>query len=113
MLAFFYSFSGNVSGEHWAVPGTRLNTHIGSMKKGCVTLGQVAARASHLDVACTRCERRGRYSLSKLVASHGEDFPLPDLAARISDCPKKDASVWERCDVYYPGLRTMKEGGEP
>jgi hypothetical protein len=59
-------------------------------KHGTVTLGEVAARASHIEVACTRCERRGRYRLSRLIATLGEDFPMTDLGAQIADCPKRN-----------------------
>ncbi|CAB3758692.1 hypothetical protein LMG29542_03406 [Paraburkholderia humisilvae] len=79
------------------------------MAKGSVTLGEVATRASHIEVACTRCERRGRYRLARLVASYGEDFPMTDLGAEIADCPKRHAAITERCDVYFPGLRKIMD----
>jgi hypothetical protein len=77
------------------------------MANGSVTLGAVAARASHIELACSRCERRGRYRLSRLVALFGEEFPMPDLGGQIADCPKKNQTVWDRCDFYYPGLGTI------
>lgn len=82
------------------------------MANGSVTLGEAAARASRIEVACSRCDRRGCYRLTKLIASHGEDFRMTDLGAQIADCPKRNASVGERCDVYFPGLRTIMGGGE-
>ncbi|OYD64866.1 UNVERIFIED_ORG: hypothetical protein BDU10_7487 [Burkholderia sp. CF145] len=83
------------------------------MKKGSITLGEVAARTSHINVACSRCERRGRYRLAKLIASLGEDFAVTDLGAHISDCSKWNAPAWERCDVYYPGLRDSMGDDKP
>ncbi|MEP9326717.1 hypothetical protein PPMP20_26835 [Paraburkholderia phymatum] len=83
------------------------------MTKGSVTLGDVAARTTHINIACSRCERRGHYRLSKLVATLGEDFPVTSLAGQISDCPKQDAPTWEKCDVFYPGLRAIMDGGKP
>jgi hypothetical protein len=82
------------------------------MTKGSVTLGEVAARVSHIEVACSRCERRGRYRLTKLVVSFGEDFPMTDLGAELADCPRRYAAVTERCDMYYPGLRNIMGGDE-
>lgn len=35
------------------------------------SLGEIAARTSMLAVACTRCERRGRYQLDNLIAQYG------------------------------------------
>jgi len=83
------------------------------MANGSITRGEVAARASRIALACSRCERRGQYSLARLVASLGETFPLTDLAARLSDCPKKADAAWDRCDFYYPGLREIMVGDEP
>jgi len=83
------------------------------MANGSVTLGEVSARAGHIEVACSRCERHGRYSLRKLVDSLGEEFPLTNLGSRISDCPKKNAAVWERCDIYYPGLGAIMTDDKP
>lgn len=74
------------------------------MANGSVTLGDVAARSNRIDVACSRCDRRGQYSLSRFVGKLGEDFPMTDLAAHIADCPKRNGPAWERCDIYYPGL---------
>ncbi|MGF6986531.1 hypothetical protein QFZ99_006072 [Paraburkholderia atlantica] len=82
------------------------------MKKGSVRLGDVAARATHLEVACTRCERRGRYRPSKLVASLGEDFPITDLGREITDCTRRNATSAEvRCDVYFPDLPKIMNAG--
>lgn len=80
--------------------------------QGSVTIGEVAARASHIEVACTRCERRGRYRLTRLIAAHGEDFRVTDLGAELAACPRRGAFVGERCDVYFPGLLKIMSDGE-
>lgn len=49
------------------------------MTNGSMDLGDVAARASHIDVACSRCDRKGRYQLARLVHTLGADFPMTDL----------------------------------
>ena len=36
-------------------------------------LGEIAARTAMLEVACSRCERRGRYRLDRLIARHGAE----------------------------------------
>ncbi|KAK45409.1 hypothetical protein BG58_17700 [Caballeronia jiangsuensis] len=79
---------------------------------GSVALGDVAAKASHLDIACSRCGRRGKYQLARLVARLGPDFPMTDLASQLTDCPNRGASSHaERCDVYFPGLVAILHGG--
>ncbi|SIT41692.1 conserved hypothetical protein [Paraburkholderia piptadeniae] len=84
------------------------------MNTGFVILGQVAASATHIEVACTRCERHGRYRLAKLVASLGADFPMTDHGSEITDCTRRNAtSAQVRCDVYFPDLPKNMNGGDP
>jgi hypothetical protein len=77
---------------------------------GSISLGDVAARARYLDVACSRCERRGRYALARLVANLGADFPMTSLASHLADCPRRAAAHGQRCDVFYPGLGKLMDG---
>jgi len=69
-------------------------------------LGEIATRASMLQVACSRCERRGRYRLDTLIARHGADAGarviVPELTA---DCPQRgSAALMGRCDMLFPEL---------
>jgi hypothetical protein len=41
------------------------------MTYGAVTLGDIAGRITMLEVACDRCERRGRYRVARLMTEHG------------------------------------------
>jgi hypothetical protein len=79
---------------------------------GSVTLSEVASKATHLDVACTRCDRRGRYRLARLVEQFGGDYALPDLGAELANCPNRNAAAHgERCDIRYPTLIAILDGG--
>jgi hypothetical protein len=71
-----------------------------------VTLGDLVGRIERLEVRCTRCDRAGRVKLVKLMAQHGPDLPMPELAVRLAtDCPKTQAtSPVERCFVVFPQL---------
>jgi hypothetical protein len=73
---------------------------------GVVFLGQVAARLQMLDVACTRCERRGRLNTARLVAEHGADMPVPKLLRILAaDCPKMQAAEFhDVCGIHLPQL---------
>jgi hypothetical protein len=49
-----------------------------------LTLADIAAKTDRLVVACSRCDRRGRYSLAKLIAKYGPDKPGPELLCELS-----------------------------
>jgi hypothetical protein len=66
-----------------------------------ITLGEIAARTDMLDVQCSRCDRRGRISVKRLVREHGPDADMPDLTG---DCPNLDGPIMERCDIFFPEL---------
>ena len=53
-----------------------------------ITLGDMANKGvTMLDVACRRCDRRGRLSIARLIAEHGRD-DYGDLRALVAhDCP--------------------------
>ena len=60
------------------------------MRRGSVTLDDLAARIAMLEVACSRCERRGRLQVDLLVAQYG-DAELPELRLILADT---DADCW-------------------
>jgi hypothetical protein len=66
----------------------------------------VAARLAVLEVACNRCDRRGRLRTERLLAEHGPDLPMPELRRIIAaDCPRMVAGhVHDVCGVHFPGL---------
>jgi hypothetical protein len=72
---------------------------------GSISLSEVSERTAVLAVACSRCERAGKYRLETLIARHGADFG-PDLLRQLSDdCSKrKSVTVYDRCGVHCPQL---------
>lgn len=74
---------------------------------GSIALQDVAERATELEVVCSRCDRRGKYQTARLVEKLGPDFPMTELGQRLANCPKKTAPVYERCDIYFPGLAEL------
>jgi hypothetical protein len=79
------------------------------MKDGSVQLGDLASKIAMLEIACSRCERRGQLSVAQLIAQHGAAMGLPELRYILpSDCTRAEAaSVSAQCDVYYPQLRPI------
>jgi hypothetical protein len=71
-----------------------------------VALGNLVGRVERLEIRCTRCPRRGRVMLDKLIAEHGAGMDLPQLGTVLAaDCPRAQAtSPAERCFVIFPQL---------
>ena len=79
------------------------------MSSGSITLAEVAERTPLLVIACTRCERAGRYRLDTLIAQHGADFGVPMLLRHLSaGCPKRLAvSAYDLCGIHAPELSRL------
>ena len=84
-------------------------------RQGSISLSDVAAHGTHIDVACTRCTRRGRYQLARLIARFGPDHAMTDFGSHMSkDCPMRDSQDFaKRCDVFFPNLIAMMYGESP
>jgi len=57
-----------------------------------------------LTVACSRCERRGRYRLDALIGRLGADAGARVIVPEITaDCLRPDsAAQMKRCDILFP-----------
>jgi hypothetical protein len=77
--------------------------------KGVVTLGELVGGVGRFDVRCRRC---GRMRLARLIADHGAETGLPDLAERLAaGCPKAETpDLGEHCFVYFPQLPERHAG---
>ena len=71
-------------------------------RDGALTLSDVLSPT--LSIACEPRNRRGRYSVARLVEEHG-DAKLTELILTLANCPKaRSASVYDRCRAVYEGL---------
>ena len=81
----------------WAFRSERTDDAIGSQtmpRDGSIILTYV--REPTLTIVCEPCGRRGRYSVAKLMAEHG-DSKLTDLLGALAACPKaRSASIHDR-----------------
>jgi hypothetical protein len=73
--------------------------------RDCLTAG-----LTHLTIECSRCDRRGRLSLARLVRERGPDASTGDVMDDLgADCPKRDAlQPWERCDRFCRDLLVVE-----
>jgi hypothetical protein len=76
---------------------------------GSLTLGDVVAKTDVLAVACSRCDRAGRYPLAALIERRGADFSIPDLLRDLSGgCPKRESvNQYDICGVHCPELPAL------
>src|SRR5947208_7719177 len=72
--------------------------------RGSITLGELQGKLTTLDIACHRCERRGRVSLARLIDEHGAGTGLPDLWESLAgDCEHaRSTAVHNRCAILSP-----------
>lgn len=72
------------------------------------TLSDIRPELTHLSIACSRCDRSGRLSIARLIREHGLDSTIRKAVAGVNaDCPKREETIMERCDVFFPGLAGM------
>jgi hypothetical protein len=67
----------------------------------------VTSRASStLRVECTKCDRKGRYSVRRLIEKYGRKANMMKWKEQLNgDCPRRDArTLHERCDLIWPDL---------
>ena len=88
--------------------GASCDRHSPIMRRGSITLGDLAGRVAMLEVACSRCARRGRLQIDWLLEQHG-DAELPELRLILAgDCPKAAiVSISDQCDIFFPQLSTF------
>jgi hypothetical protein len=82
-------------------------------RSGAITFGDLQGRIEMLRVACTKCERSGRYSVARLIERYGPDAGLPDWkdAVITADCPQRaKPGIWNLCGTHFPDLPTVMSG---
>ena len=68
--------------------------------------GDIEGKLDTLRVECTKCARKGRYSVRRLIEKYGPKANMMKWKEQLNgDCPKRDAhSMHERCDLVCPDL---------
>jgi hypothetical protein len=71
------------------------------MSRTFLTFGDIAGKLHMLQIECTRCARKGRYSVAKLLVEHGHRGNMSKWVSDLrGDCPKRNAAhLNERCDL--------------
>jgi hypothetical protein len=68
--------------------------------------GDIEGKLDVLRVECSKCTRKGRYSVRRLIEKYGRKANMMKWREQLNgDCPKRDArSMLERCDLICPDL---------
>jgi hypothetical protein len=62
------------------------------MARTYLIFGDIEGKLDVLRVECTRCERKGRYSVAGLIEKHGREGHMMKWREQLNgDCPKRDA----------------------
>src|SRR5512133_4181865 len=66
----------------------------------------IEGKLDTLRVECTKCARKGRYSVRRLIEKYGRKANMMKWKEQLNgDCPKRDGhSMHERCDLVCPDL---------
>lgn len=76
-------------------------------RDGSATLWDVATkRLGWIEVECSRCSRKGRYSLARLISERGAEARLTEFLDEITaECPRHQATtIHDRCAARFVGL---------
>jgi hypothetical protein len=79
------------------------------MSRTYLTFGDIADKLTIPRVECTRCPRKGRYNVAKLIAQHGRQGNMSKWMSDLrGDCPNRNAArLHERCDLICPDLQKV------
>jgi hypothetical protein len=75
-------------------------------QRSYLVFGDIEGKLDMLRVECTRCPRKGRYNVRKLIEKYGRKGHMMKWRELLKgDCPKRDAhNLHERCDLICPDL---------
>ena len=89
-----------------AIPACPVLQRRASLSRTYLIFGDIEGKLDTLRVECTKCPRKGRYSVRKLIEKYGRKANMMKWKEQLNgDCPRRDAhSMHERCDLVCPDL---------
>ena len=67
------------------------------MARTYLTIGDIEGKLDVLRVECTKCLRKGRYSVPRLIEKSGRKANMMKWKEQLSgDCPKRDGRLHEQ-----------------
>ena len=84
---------------------TGATAHRKIFSHGPKVFGGIEGKLDALRVECAKCDRKGRYSVARLIAKDGRKANVSAWVSELrGDCPKRDGRLTDRCDLIYPDL---------
>jgi hypothetical protein len=76
------------------------------MARTYLVFGDIEGKLDMLRVECSRCGRKGRYNVGKLIEKYGRNANMMKCKEQLNgDCPRRDApQMHDRCDLICPDL---------
>ena len=75
------------------------------MARTYLVFGDIEGKFDVLRIECTKCDRKGRYSVPKLIAKFGRKANMMKWREMLNAvCPRRDARIQDRCDLICPDL---------
>jgi hypothetical protein len=72
------------------------------MPRTYLVFGDIEGKLDVLRVECTKCDRKGRYSVAKLIEKYGRKGNMMKWREMLSaDCSKRDGRLTDRCDLGH------------
>src|SRR6476646_5800314 len=77
-----------------------------AMARTYLVFGDIEGKLDVLRVECTKCSRKGRYPVHKLIEKSGSKANMMKWKEQLKGgCPRRDAhGPHERCDLICPDL---------
>ena len=71
------------------------------MARTYLVFGDIDGKLDVLRVECARCQRKGRYSVRRLIEKYGRNANMMKWKEQLNgDCPRRDApQMHDRCDL--------------
>jgi hypothetical protein len=75
-------------------------------RDGSLTFDDLIGQLTHLEIACPKCDRLGRYSVRRLALQYGREGKLTDwINLMTRDCPRKNSpGLADPCGAQCPDL---------
>jgi hypothetical protein len=79
------------------------------MARTYLVFGDIEGKLDVLPRRSTKCPRKGRYSVPRLIEKYGRKANMMKWKEQLNgDCPKQDANEHERCDLICPDLPKVR-----